>query len=106
MPVKNVNQHLHKSIPAMLVLIVASLGMILPGVLSELSSLSDQISIETVTSEIGDACKSTPSFPFRLSTHPYDKQHASLPCAVDSANNFLHFRESVRAPPHRYLAHS
>jgi hypothetical protein len=106
MPVTNVNQHLHKSLPALLVLIVASLGIILPDVPGELYSLSDEISIEKVTSENGDPGKCTPSSPFRFSTHPCDKEHVSLLWAVDSANNFLHYRESVRAPPQRYLTHS
>ena len=103
MPVINVNQHLHK-LPALLVLIVASLVMHSPGVLSEPYSLSDEISIETKTNENDNAGKCTPSFPFRLATHPCGKEHVSLLCAVDSANNFLHYRESVRAPPQRYLA--
>ena len=106
MPAINVNQHLHKSLPALLVLIVASLGIFLPDVLSESYSLSAEISYELETSENDDASKCTPYFPFRLSTHPCDKEHVTLLGAVDSENNFLHYRESVRAPPQRYLAHS
>ena len=106
MPAINVNQYLYKSIPALLVLIVASLGMILPGVLSETYSPSSGISIETETSENDGAGKCTPSFPFRLSTHPCYKQKVSLLGAVDSINNFLHYREPVRAPPQRYRARS
>jgi hypothetical protein len=106
MPAINVNQYLYKSIPALLVLIVASLGMILPGVLSETYSPSAGISIETETSENDDAGKCTPSFPFRLSMHPCDKGQISSLDALDSINNFLHYREPVRAPPQRYRASS
>jgi hypothetical protein len=106
MPVTNVNHYLHKLLPALLLLIVASLGMTLPGVQTELYSFIDEISIETITSENGDPGKYTPSFPSRLSRHPRDKGHVSFLCAVDSANNFLRYSELVRAPPQRYLDHS
>ena len=106
MPAINVSQHLHKSLPALLVLIVASLGIFLQGALSESYSLSAEISFELETSENDDAGKCTPSFPFHFSTNPCDKEQVPLLGAVDSANNFLHYRESVRAPPQRYLAYS
>ena len=99
MPAINVNQHLHKSLPALLVLIVASLYIFLPDVLSKSYSLSAEISYELGTSENDDAGNCTPSFPLRPSTHPCNKQHVLLLGAVDSENNFLHYRESVRAPP-------
>ena len=99
MPAINVNQYPYKAIPVFLVLIVASLCMILPDVPGETYSPSVGISIETETSENDDAGKCTQSFPFRLSTHPCDKQQVSLLDAVDSINNFLHYREPVRAPP-------
>ena len=102
----NVNHHLHKSLPALLVLIVASLGTFSQGALSESYSLSAEISFGLETSENDDAGKCTPSFPFRFSTHQCDKEQVSLLGAVDSSNNFLHYRELVRAPPQRYLAHS
>ena len=106
MPAITVNQHLHKSLPALLVLIVTSLGILLPGVLSESYSLSAEISYELETSENDDAGKYTPSFLSCLSAHPCNKALVPLLGAVDSANDFLHYRESVRAPPQRYLAHS
>lgn len=98
MPAINVNQHLHKSLPALLVLIVASLGIILPSVLSESYGLSAEISVETETIENDNEGKCFPSFPFRLSTHLCDKELVSLLGTVNSANNFLHYRVSVRAP--------
>jgi hypothetical protein len=106
MPAINVSQHLHNSPPAMLFLIVASVGIFLPGVLNESFILGAEISFELETSENDDGGEYSPSFPFRLSTHPCNKEYVSLLGAVDSENNFLHYRESVRAPPQRYLAHS
>lgn len=106
MPATYVNQLLYKSLPALLVLVAACLGIILPDYLSEPYSLSAEVSIETETSENDDTGKCAPSFPMRLSTHPFDKEQVSILSAVVSANNFLHYRESVRAPPQRYLAHS
>jgi hypothetical protein len=106
MPAINMNQHLHKSLPAMLFLIVASLGIFLPGVLSEAYNFSVEFSFETETSANDDAGKCTPSFPFPLSTHSCDSEQVSLLCAIDSANTYLHYRESVRAPPQRYLTQS
>ena len=106
MPAITVNQHLHMPILALLVLIVASLGIFLPGALSDSYSLIAEISYELETSENDDSGKCTPSFPFRLSTHSCDKEHVTLRGAVESANDFQHYHKSVRAPPQRYLAHS
>jgi hypothetical protein len=99
MPAITANHCLHRSFPALIVLVVVSLGIILPGLWSEVSAASLEISIEAYALENDTEGKSAQPFPFPPVPYLCLTDNFSTLDAVYSTNSFLHCCESVRAPP-------